>query len=103
MRTATLRNRILKERGVAPAEGGRLRKIPRTNLERLKTDKMKVVEQRLGKTIEEIITSGSCREVAKKYGLDFSTVSRWRKRLGLAGETDDEATAGSGASSNLPE
>lgn len=50
-----------------------------------KTPAMRMVEQLTGLRIEEILMSGSLRQVGKVIGVSPSTVSKWIKRLGLRG------------------
>ena len=92
MRSSTIRNRLLKERGLVPVSGGKLRKVPVTQLDHLKTDKMRLIEIKYGKTIEEMLTSGTCREVEKRYGIDFTTVSRWINKLNIRYTPDNLPT-----------
>ncbi len=48
-----------------------------------KTLAMRLIEARLGRLIEELLSEGSLKEVAKLIGVKESTVSKWRLRLGL--------------------
>ena len=48
-----------------------------------KTLAMRLIEARLGKLIEELLSEGSLKEVAELLGIKESTVSKWRLRLGL--------------------
>ena len=50
----------------------------------IKTTAMLLVELELGVPIEQAL-EGSLSVVAKRTGMDFSTVSKWKKRLGLSG------------------
>ena len=61
------------------------RRFPERNIRASdgKTAAMLLVEAELGQPLERILTSASRGKVAKKLGLDKSTVSKWRKRLGL--------------------
>jgi len=86
--TKQLRNRILKQRQLTFKEGrGRqLRSTPPISQvpDKLKTDKMRILEIRYGKPIEVLITGGSLREVAREYGIkSHNLVSKWKNRLGL--------------------
>ena len=47
-----------------------------------------MVELHFGKPIEELLVQGSVRTVAKRLGVDFSTVSKWKARLGLTWTVD---------------
>jgi hypothetical protein len=46
-----------------------------------RTSRMELLELKHHKPIEEIILSGSLKSVEKKYSVDFTTVSKWRKLL----------------------
>ena len=61
------------------------RRFPERNIRTSdgKTAAMLLVESELGQPLERILTSASRGKVAKRLGLDKSTVSKWRKRLGL--------------------
>jgi DNA-binding NarL/FixJ family response regulator len=48
-----------------------------------KTLAMRLVEAQRGVMIEELLSEGSLKEVALELGIKESTVSLWRKRLGL--------------------
>ena len=48
-----------------------------------KTWAMLLMEQKFGAPIEELISHGSNVEVGNLLGLDPSTISKWRLRLGL--------------------
>lgn len=55
-----------------------------------KTAMMKWIEFREGKSIEELL-QGSLSECADRLGTNKSTISKWKKRLGL--DQDEEAVA----------
>lgn len=48
-----------------------------------KTPTMVLIEVRMGRPIEELLRSGTCRAAAKKLGVNFATISRWRAKLGM--------------------
>ncbi len=50
-----------------------------------KTLAMRLLEAQFGRTIEFLLSEeqGSLKEVAKTLGIDESTVSKWRLRLGM--------------------
>ena len=78
--SSQLRKRILKNRKV---ELSKHTKAPVTYDEAPsiidKTNLMKYVELKHGGKIEELLYPGSIYEVAKRLGIDYSTVSKWRK------------------------
>ena len=65
----------------------RLRIVPRTDepdtTPNSKTLAMRLLEKQFGQSIESLIKEGSLAEVAKTLGIDESTVSLWRLRLGM--------------------
>jgi len=46
-----------------------------------KTSHMKLLELKHSKPIDTIIWEGTIDDVARKYSIDRSTVSKWRKRI----------------------
>jgi len=44
---------------------------------------MRLVEAQQDRPLEEVLLGGTTREVARKVGINYSTVSKWRKQLGL--------------------
>lgn len=48
-----------------------------------KTPLMRRIERQYGIRIEEVLVSGSLTQVAEALDIDFTTVSKWKKRLGL--------------------
>lgn len=86
--TTKIRQRILKERGVAPIRSSttkhrRLAILPETPTDHLKTHAMRLQELKFGIPIEELLLDGSLSQISNKLGLDKSTISRWIKRLDL--------------------
>lgn len=51
-----------------------------------KTPAMRMVEQLTGLQIEDILMSGSLKQVGRVIGVSPSTVSKWIKRLELREE-----------------
>jgi hypothetical protein len=55
-----------------------------------KTHAMRLIEERSGMSIQEVIAEGTLRDVVQEIRqryqveIDFSTVRKWRIRLGLA-------------------
>ncbi len=83
-----IRKRILKSRGIQPVRSNikqhrKLESTIDTPTISDKTDLMKLVELRSGKTVEQILLSGSLRHIEKEYGIDHSTASKWRKLLAV--------------------
>lgn len=80
-----LRKRILKQRGV---ELKRMTRKP-TTIDDLpskfrKTKAMKYIELKFGKRLEDLIMIGNIYKIAKKLGINYSTVSKWRKVINEA-------------------
>ena len=78
-----VRRRILKERGLIRTGQGHLEPMPDEPVDPNKTLAMKLIEARLGVSIEELLSEGSLKEVGLLLGIKESTVSKWRLRLGL--------------------
>jgi len=90
MKQKDLREQILKEHGLishqkAKGKGKRLVTHLPTMLTGSKTILMELLESRHKKDIRELLITGSLTVVAKNLGIDFTTVSKWKKRLGLNG------------------
>ena len=66
----SIRERMLAKRGIV------------LSIKR-KTTAMKLLERQFGLSIEELIKDGKLEDVARQLGLEQSTISRWRKILGL--------------------
>ncbi|KKL04837.1 hypothetical protein LCGC14_2612060 [marine sediment metagenome] len=77
------RRDMLKRRDKVRAGRGKIAPTPKPVRDRNKTLAMHLLEQLHGKTIEELIGTGEVRDVGKALGIDYSTISRWRERLGL--------------------
>lgn len=78
-----LRRRILEKSGKSPAPHTRkMRTVPDLPPDLFpKTTRMKLVESQYSIIIEKVIFTGTIDEVAAKYSLDRSTVSKWRKYI----------------------
>lgn len=93
----TAKERILKERGIAPtrpAKGKHRRFVPEikaTYSGKSKTPLMRYLEQKYGQAIEEVLLSGSLTVVAKKLGneVDVTTLCKWIKRFNLRYHADN--------------
>ena len=91
VKALTARERILKERGLlvkqpAPRRHKILQPAIRVTISGIsKTPLMRYLEQKYGKSIEDVLVSGSLSIVAKQLGneVDTSTLSRWIKRFKL--------------------
>lgn len=78
-----VRREVLRKRGLVRAGHGRLESAPDEPTDPNKTLAMRLIEARLGVPIEESLMAGSLEEVAKLLGINETTVSKWRLRLGL--------------------
>jgi len=86
--TKSIKDRILEERGLIEHQttkhaAKRLARIPPSPLDSLKTPMMRYLELKHGKPIQDMVMAGSLSQVAKKLGVDSSTVSKWIKHLKL--------------------
>ena len=78
----TLRKRVLAELG-NPTLGAN--RVPRKNTIEGKTDRMRVIEvQNGGVDIKDLLKEGTVREASIRLGINFGTVSLWRRALGLS-------------------
>ena len=87
-RTANIRNRILKHRGVELAKHTR---APTTydDMPSLyhKTKAMKYIELKYNDKLENLIFTGTIYDTGKRLNVDYSTISKWRKIIRDAKET----------------
>ena len=62
-----------------------LLELGQSEQEELKTGAMLRLERRYGKSIQELlqVNGETVRQIGAKLGLNFSTVSKWRKLLGI--------------------
>lgn len=79
-RPSQLRKRILKSRQVELSKNTR-KPVTYDDAPSIidKTYLMKYVELKHGGKIEDLLYPGTIYEVAKRLGIDFTTVSKWRK------------------------
>ena len=79
-RQQSLKDKILSERGlVLEKSAGKVRAY---TLDSRKTMKMLILEDRLGKSIEELIWQRlPLRRLAKLLNIHFTTIHYWRRRL----------------------
>lgn len=66
-----------------------MRGVTHENVQPAKSDRMLLVEVRLGRTVEEVLRKvieegGDQADAAAKLGVERSTVSRWAKDLGIS-------------------
>ena len=84
-----MRQQLLARRGLTRVGQGHLESLPPLELvpefpgAEHKTLAMRLIEQRFGVPIEELLVEGALQEVGTLLGIDQSTVSKWRKLLGL--------------------
>lgn len=78
-----LRDQILKRRGLQPTEYTGLEETSVPPSDGVKTLTMRQIEARFNRPIEDLLVEGNLNQVANRLGVDFTTVSRWRERLGL--------------------
>jgi len=83
-----VRDRVLQRRGLEPVARKRLQPIRVSPVAPdptgRKTLAMRLVEDRFGKPLEELLdNSKTLAEMGKVIGISESTACRWRKRLGL--------------------
>lgn len=87
-----LKRRILRERGLTQGKYGKLIPEPHTGKvsnDSTKTLAMRQIEARLGKPIEVLLSMNRTQEdIARLLGIDRSTVSVWRLRLGIRDATE---------------
>lgn len=79
----TLRKQVLSELGNPTLGAGK--KVPRKQSTEGKTDRMLRLEvEHGGVDIKVLIREGTVREAAERLGINFGTVSLWRRELGLS-------------------
>ena len=78
-----IRQRILKNRGLVRTGQGHLAPEPKEPDDPNKTLAMRLIEDKHGAPIEELLMQGSIKQVGEDLGIDETTVSKWRLRLGL--------------------
>ena len=75
----TIRSKILKARGEVSAGYGKISTPDKLSAAFHKTHLMKYIELQFGKPLPELIAKGTIYDVAKRLGVDYSTISKWRK------------------------
>lgn len=83
-----VRDRILRERGLTTTRSSvkEHKQIVRASDSvsfLKKTSLMKYLEVRHKQSIVDILASGSLTHIHRKYGIDRSTASKWKKKLRL--------------------
>lgn len=76
---------ILRRRGLGTKEQGHLKTNEVPPPDGIKTSTMRQIEARFGVPLEELLMRGNQKEVAQFLGVEASTISKWRLRLGLRG------------------
>lgn len=78
-----LKKSIMEQRGIAQFEPKTKKPLRPEQLPTLfnKTIAMQLLELRFNKPIAEIVYDGSIYQVEAKYGIDATTVSKWRKLI----------------------
>lgn len=95
-----LRNKVLAARGLRKQKPTRKRersKLVRNTAEAIfvpdsiKTDKMRYLEVKYGKPIQHLLLAGSLSQVEKNlnHEVDFTTISKWIKKLKLRYTVDN--------------
>lgn len=80
---AQVRRDILKHRKKVLMGRGKVTDAPAPVRDPGKTLAMHLLEQQHGKPIEELIATGEIKDIGRALGIDPTTVSLWRKKLGL--------------------
>jgi hypothetical protein len=79
----TLKQKILKQRGIVGFQPQT--RAPITIQESTstidKTPLMQLLEYRFNDTIENLLSTDNHHELEKKLGVDYTTISRWRKLI----------------------
>ena len=75
---------------VEPIEPASLPRTPLAGARNGKTLAMRLIEGELNMPIEEVLATGTLGEVSEMLGVDKSTVSKWRLKLGLRERGTDD-------------
>ena len=78
-----LRLHILDKRKLVRTGQGHLEPVPKEPHDPRKTLAMRLLESIHEAPIEELLLAGNLNQVAEALDIHFSTVSLWRRRLGL--------------------
>lgn len=77
------RRKLLRDRGLIRTGKGHLEPMPDEPGDPNKTLAMRLIEARLGRLMEDLLVEGSLKDLSELLGVEESTVSKWRLRLGL--------------------
>jgi len=79
----TIRQRILKQRGIVGFQPQTRKPLTASESPSVidKTPLMKYLEIKYNDTIENLLSTCSNYELEKKLGVDYSTISKWRKLI----------------------
>lgn len=77
--TTNLKKKLLKERGLQSVGYGKIVPIDEAATKFHKTWHMKYLEVKHHTPIDQLLYPGTIYAVAKRLGVDYSTVSKWRK------------------------
>lgn len=78
-----IRRDLLAGRGLERTGKGHIEPVPTPSSDPRKTLIMTLLEDKHGLPMETLLIAGTLEEVGDTLGVDQSTVSKWRKRLGL--------------------
>jgi len=77
-KTTELRRKILKDKKLVKV-GRKLVSFDELPSDYHKTQLMKYIELKSGSPLEDLVLNGSTRQVAKRLGINYSTISKWRR------------------------
>ena len=77
-KTTELRRKILKDKKLVKI-GRKLVSFDELPSDYRKTTLMKYIEVKFGASLEDLVLNGSTRQVAKRLGINYSTISKWRR------------------------
>ena len=77
-----MRDKTLRERGLE-LKGGLRVEIGRPGEFTNKTPTMLLIEARTGEDIRKLIKKGTVRSIGRRLGVNYTTICRWRKALGM--------------------
>ena len=78
-----IRRDVLGKHNLERTGKGHIGAIPTPPPDPRKTLIMRLLEDKHGLPMEELLLMGDLEEVGEMLGVDQSTISKWRKRLGL--------------------
>ena len=81
----TIRQKILKQRGIVFAPQTKaILTHDESDVKFSKSPLMRYLELKYSQSIEDILSSGSNYELESRLGVDFTTISKWRKLIRLS-------------------